>query len=79
MVEFPGRNDGAGGAMFAEHTGIHLIDGVPKVDVGDIDRHFQDAAPVAARRLQDREHVLERLLGLVLDRADPVLPGSGVD
>ncbi len=65
--------------VLAEYSPVNLVDGVPKVDVSDVHRHFQHAAPVAAGGLKNSVDVVQRLFGLFLDRAGFVCAGSGVD
>ena len=73
VMKWAARNHCARGAIFPKNSCIDFIERVPKVDVGDGDVHLENAIPVAAGGLQNRVHVVERLLCLFFDRAEFLL------
>ena len=78
-MQFAGGHDGAGGAVVAKKSGIDRVDAAPQADIRDIDRGLEHQAAVAAGGLEDRRHVLQRLLCLLFDRARAALPALGVN
>src|SRR5215217_3921469 len=64
------RGDSYGRPSRRLRTHIARVDGVHRLEVGEVDeehRRLDDALPAAARRLEDRLQVLAHLLSLLLD------------
>ena len=65
--------------MLAEMAGVDRVDTPPQAHIGDIHRGLEHVRQIAARGLQDRGDVAQRLLGLFLDRTEAFLAGRRVD
>ncbi len=73
------RDHGARRLVPAEALRVDLVDPAPGLDIGDVDRRLQDVIQVTPGLLQDGLQVVERLLGLRLDRRLPDGPTSRID
>ena len=72
-------NHSAGGAIVRKNPCNDVVDWLPKIDVGNGDVHLEDAIPVAAGGFKNCVDVVERLLGLFLDRFELLLKISRID
>ena len=78
-MECAARDYSAGGAIIPKHSCACFIDGVPEVYVSDGDVQLEDAVPVAACGFENCVYVVERQLGLFLDRAELLFPACRID
>ena len=72
-------NYSAGGAIVPKNSGTCFIDCFPEVYVSNGDVQLENAVPVATGGLENCVHVVERLFGLFLDRAELLLPACRID
>ena len=62
------RHDRAGRTRRPDPCRIDGVKGRPRRDVGDIDPHLNQPVDRAAGRFQRRGDIIQRLLGLLLER-----------
>jgi len=79
VMERAAWNYRACGAIVPKHSCTCFIDCVPEVYVSDGDVQLEDAVPVATGGFENCMHVVERLFGLFLDRAELLFPGCRID
>src|SRR6478736_8250263 len=79
MPEGEDRDHGPRRAVVAEEAGVHLVDLGPEGYIGHVDRHRDDAIEVGAGGLEDRLHVPQGPLRLLLDPPRDELPRGRIE
>src|ERR1044072_6670404 len=72
-------NHSARGAIIPKNFCNCFINTFPEVYVRDGDVQLEDAVPIAAGGLENRVHVVECQLGLLLDRAELLFTACRID
>src|SRR5678816_3863197 len=78
-MQWPGWNNSSGRSVVTEDSRINAIYSFPIVDIRDINSHFEHAVPVTSCSPKYGVDIIQRLLGLLVDRPESLFTGLRID